>query len=74
MSIVSTALYLVSVGTSGIFIGRLPIYASLYGYILLPYLIDNMFSKETANMIKMAMVVAYLGFYYYQMHLAWAFF
>lgn len=35
MSIVSVGFYIVSMFTSGIFIGRLPIYFSLYSYILL---------------------------------------
>ena len=34
MSIISMGLYLISMVTSGIFIGRLPIYCSLFGYIL----------------------------------------
>ena len=36
MSIASAGFYVISMFTSGIFIGRLPIYFSLYGYILLP--------------------------------------
>lgn len=72
MSIISAALYLVSAGTSGIFLGRLPIYTSLYGYILLPYLIDKIFIKESAKMMYIMMISAYLVFYYYQMHFAWS--
>lgn len=73
MSIVSTGLYIISMVTSGIFIGRLPIYASLYNYILLPWLLDHMFTRDTAKLMKWVMVAAYLGYYYYQMHIAWAF-
>lgn len=71
MSIISTGLYLISMGTSGIFMGRLPIYCSLYGYILLPYLIKRMFSKQSGQLIMLIMVSAYVIFYYYQMHFAW---
>ena len=71
MSIVSAALYLVSAGTSGVFLGRLPIFTSLYGYILLPYLLDRIFTKESAQIIKLMMISAYLAFYYYQIHFAW---
>ena len=35
MSIISAAIYMVSAGTSGVFLGRLPIFTSLYSYILL---------------------------------------
>ena len=71
MSIVSTGLYILSMFTSGIFIGRLPIYASLYNYILLPWEIENMFTKQSARIIAWAMVAAYMVFYYYQMHFIW---
>lgn len=73
MSIVSVGFYVVSMFTSGIFIGRLPIYFSLYSYILLPWEIDNMFTKRSARLVYIMTVCAYLVFYYYQMHFAWNF-
>lgn len=74
MSIVSTGLYLLSMFTSGIFIGRLPIYASLYNYILLPWEIDRMFTKSSARLVTALMILFYLAFYYYQMHLTFGMF
>lgn len=74
MSIVSTGLYIVSMFTSGIFIGRLPIYCSLYGYILLPWEIEHMFSKKFRVLVYLAMIVLYLVFYVYQMHFVWSVF
>lgn len=67
MSIVSAGLYVVSMFTSGIFIGRLPIYFSLYNYILLPWEINAMFTKQSARLIYIAMVIGYLGFYLYSL-------
>lgn len=72
MSIISTAIYLVSAGTSGVFIGRLPIFVSLYNYILLPYIIDQMFTKNSARFVKLFMVIGYVAFFYYQLHFSWA--
>lgn len=72
MSIISTAIFLVSNQTSGVFVGRLPIYVSLYNYILMPYLIDQMFTKESARIVKMLMIIGYVGFFYYQVHFSWA--
>ena len=71
MSIISAGVYLVSMVTSGIFIGRLPIYASLYGYILLPWEIEHIFMKKSSRMILVAVVMAYCMFFYYQMHYVW---
>lgn len=71
MSIVSTGLYIISMFTSGIFIGRLPIYVSLYNYILLPWEIDHMFTRKSAKIVTLAMIACYLVFYWYQMEIVW---
>lgn len=72
MSIIASGLYLISMATSGIFIGRLPIYVGLYSNcILLPWEIDHVFSKNSGRFIRGAMIVFYLLFYYYQIHIAW---
>ena len=69
MSIITVGFYVVSMFTSGIFIGRLPIYFSLYNYILLPWEIDNMFTKNSATLVYMCMMGAYLMFYLYSMNM-----
>lgn len=74
MSIVSAGLYLISMATSGIFIGRLPIYASLYAYILLPWEIEHVFSEGARRVVRLIAVAGYIGFYYVQMHLSWHYF
>lgn len=73
MSIISVCIYVISMFTSGIFIGRLPIYFSLYNYILLPWEIEEMFEEKSTKLIYGAMFLAYLGFYYYQIHWTWGF-
>lgn len=65
MSIAAMGFYIVSMYTSGIFIGRIPIYFSLYSYILLPWEIENMFTKNSAKLVYLAMIGGYLGFYLY---------
>lgn len=67
MSIVATGFYIVSIFTSGIFIGRLPIYFSLYSYILLPWELDYMFTKQSSKIMKVMLVTGYLLFYAYSM-------
>jgi len=66
MAIVSAGFYVLSMFTSGIFIGRLPIYFSLYGYILLPWAIENMFEKKSSVLVYVGMIGAYLVFYWVQ--------
>lgn len=65
MSIVSTGIYIVSMFTSGLFLGRLPIYMSLYNYILLPWEIRHFFKKDTRMFIMLALIGFYLLFYVY---------
>lgn len=71
MSIVSAGLYVISMFTSGIFMGRLPIYFSLYNYILLPWEIDNMFEEKSAKIVYLLLIGFYMIFYYFQMHFSW---
>ena len=71
-AIITTCIGLVSMGTSGIFIGRLPIYVStIANWILLPWEIENIFYGQTAKMISIAAVLCYIVFFYYQMRMAW---
>ena len=72
LSIASTAFYLVSVVTSGIFVGRIPIYMTLYSNgILLPWLINHMFTDRSIRVIKTIAVLLFSMFFYYQMHFTW---
>lgn len=70
-SILTMALYLVSAVTSGIYVGRLPIYTTLQGYMVLPWVIDQVFEKTSAKLIKLVMILCYLATFYYQMHFVW---
>ncbi|MCI6995617.1 MAG: EpsG family protein [Eubacterium sp.] len=71
MSIFSTVLWLISMVTSGIYMGRLPIFASVYNYILLPYEIDILFTRKNRGTMFALMIVLYLLYYYYQLHNIW---
>lgn len=70
-SIVTMALYLIASVSSGIYIGRLPIYTTLQGYIALPWMIDQIFEKRSAKLVRSVMYGAYLAFFYFQMHFTW---
>lgn len=74
MSIITSGLYVVSMFTSGIFLGRLPIYTSLYSYILLPWELENVISEKRRQLFVIGMIIAYLLYYYYQVHMIWGYF
>lgn len=72
MSLVASGLYVISkIARSGIMLGRLPIYFSMYNLILLPWLIKNIFNKEEKRLVYYLMIVLYIAFFYYQMVVAW---
>lgn len=71
MSIITAGIYVVSMFTSGIYYGRLPILTSLYNYILLPWEIENIFTKQSRKIVYSVLIICYLGFYYFQMHFRW---
>ena len=71
-SVITTALSIIAMGTSGIYVGRLPIYTSLYTTcVLLPWEIDHLFTEQSARIVKALAVVLYCAFFYYQMHFTW---
>lgn len=72
MSLIASGLYVISkIARSGILLGRLPIYFSMYNLILLPWLLQNIFEKREKDLIYYTMIVCYFGFFYYQMCVAW---
>lgn len=70
-SIVTMAFYLLASVTSGIYIGRLPIYTTLHGYIALPGLIDHIFTRDSAKLVRWMMVALFVVFFCYQVFVAW---
>lgn len=67
MSIASAGIYVVSMFTSGIFIGRLPIYFSLFSYILLPWEINHLFNYNARKIIKFSCLFFYIIFCLYSL-------
>ena len=63
MSLIATAIFFVSMFTSGIFIGRVPIYFSLFNYILLPWEIKHFFREEIRKILWGLMIIFYLIYY-----------
>lgn len=70
-SIITAAISWLSVATSGVFLGRLLIWTSLYNGVVLPYEIEHIFEPKSAKIVKIIAVVCYIVFFYYQMHIAW---
>ena len=71
LSIISTGIYILSYFTSGILVGAVPIYFSLTNYILIPWLIKEVFDPASAFAVEAGFVGVYCIFFYYQMGPTW---
>lgn len=71
MSFVSTMLYVIGSATSGILVGRLPIYFSLYNLILLPNMIEYLIKPKHRILVYIVCGFLYIIYFYYQMDIAW---
>ncbi len=69
-SAITSVLYIASSFTSGIYVGRLPVYTEMYNLILLPWLIKHPY-KENQKALTLVMIVAYVAYFYYQFNVAW---
>ncbi len=71
-SILTTGIAIISMVTSGIFIGRLIIYPAIYStFLLLPWEIENLFEDRSASLVKTSAIAGYSLFFFYQMHMVW---
>ena len=71
LSIVTTGFYVFSYFTSGILMGAIPIFFSLSNYILIPWLIEEAFSRDSASVLKIVFCLVYSVFFYYQCGPIW---
>ncbi|MEE1282493.1 MAG: EpsG family protein [Acutalibacteraceae bacterium] len=65
MSCCTMAISLISNFTSGILIGRLPIYFYFGNYVLLPWLIENCFFGSDKNIMKASCYIGYFCYFVY---------
>lgn len=68
MSVVGVCFFFAATFSSGILVGRMPIYFTMYNYILLPWLLKKYYNN---GFIIATCVLCYTFFFYYQMCVAW---
>lgn len=71
LSIVTSGFYVFSFFTSGILMGAVPIYFSLSNYILIPWLLREVFNRDSAVFLEAVFVLVYVAFFYYQCGPTW---
>mgnify|MGYP002626635011 CR=1 FL=1 len=71
LSIVTTGFYVFSFFTSGILMGAVPIYFSLSNYILIPWLLREVFNRDSTVLLESVFAIVYMAFFYYQCGPTW---
>lgn len=72
MGVIGSGIYIISIiVSSGVMVGRLPMYFTIYNLILLPWLIENLFSKEQKRLVYFITILCYFAFFYYQIFVSW---
>ncbi len=66
MSLITGGLYAVGVVTSGIYMGRLPIYTDLFGLILLPFILKRVLPNQSKGTVFAACLILYFVYFYLQ--------
>ena len=66
MSLVASSLYFVGMFTSGILIGRMPVYADVYNLILIPFILYLGFEKEGRTWASVLYALIALVYFYTQ--------
>ena len=65
LSVMSAGLYLIAAFTSGIYLGRIPIYMSICEIILFPYLFKLNSSKDWKYVLSLVFLIIYAAFFIY---------
>ncbi len=71
MSLIGVMFYIAATFTSGILVGRMPIYFTIYNLYLLPWVIQNSFKGKWKMAMMLLCMFFYLIYFYYQMEIAW---
>lgn len=66
MTLINACIYILSMFTSGVLIGRLPGYTIMYSFILLPYLLKYSFDEAKSKNLTIFLVCLYFAYYCYQ--------
>lgn len=69
-SIIATLISFIGTFTSGILVGRLPIYFSMSNLVLLPWIIENGLKEGSKNIIKYLCYIGYFLYFIYYMAIA----
>lgn len=66
MSLITTTIYFVGFFTSGILVGRLPLYTEMANLILLPFILKRTMNRRYSWIVKLICILCFIYYFYYQ--------
>lgn len=69
ISVVNFIINVIAVFTSGIYVGRLPGFTSIYNMILLPYLVTKVYNEKTSKLLTNSMVIFYSAYFLIELYI-----
>jgi len=69
MSVITAGFTFLGSFTSGILIGRIPIFFELFNFILIPWVLEKAYSRRDRTMIYIFMFLSYGAFFYYRINI-----
>lgn len=70
-SAINLCVYFIGLFSSGMTMGRIAAYFDIYNLFLLPWLIENVISPRNRSNVRMACILLYTVYFWYQMTVAW---
>ena len=76
ISMVTVIIYTIATFTSGVLVGRLPGYTTIFNFLLFPYLLNKVFNEAISKNIKIGVSIFYIVYFlieFYQIYSAYYF-
>lgn len=67
LATVCVGVYLIGMVTSGVMVGRIPMYFELANYVLLPWLLKNVFFNRQRFLLTLACIIGYMSYFFFTM-------
>ena len=69
ISVICFECYIVGMFTTGV-VGRLPIYFQIFNWILIPWLLNNVFDENMKKIVIFSCIIGFILYFYYDMYIA----
>ena len=69
IAVINFIINIIAVFTSGVYVGRLPGFTSIYNMILLPYLVTKVYNEKNSKLLTNSMVILYSAYFLIELYI-----